>query len=316
VLSLFVILIALFLVSIALVAMDHHVAAVEKAGRLLKIYMRKVNAKRWADDREEMVAASLIFVNNEESAKEFLQAIRPRKVKAWLSSKCEIRIRETQSSGMRTEFIINKRSEIQDVDVRAYFTGTHQESTASPSTQHTAPPPTQPTAPPPTQPTAPLPTQPTAPLPTQSTQPTQPTAPPPTQPTQPTASVPVRGKLLAKAKGSLFEQSARQQQRVLKAAAPALKAAVESMICVDNGNVSYDDVVQLAASKKTQTKAMDKKSLADSGIVQAQVQLYLHVPAGKAKKREKKRILSTISREFTLEELNEVVFRGRAKVSI
>jgi hypothetical protein len=286
VLSLFVILIALFLVSIALVAMDHHVAAVEKAGRLLKIYMRKVNAKRWADDREEMVAASLIFVNNEESAKEFLQEIRPRKVKAWLSSKCEIRIRETQSSGMRTEFIINKRSEIQDVDVRAYFTGTHQESTASPSTQHTAPPPTQPTAP------------------------------PPTQPTQPTASVPVRGKLLAKAKGSLFEQSARQQQRVLKAAAPALKAAVESMICVDNGNVSYDDVVQLAASKKTQRKAMDKKSLADSGIVQAQVQLYLHVPAGKAKKREKKRILSTISREFTLEELNEVVFRGRAKVSI
>jgi hypothetical protein len=82
-----------------------------------------------------------------------------------------------------------------------------------------------------------------------------------------------------------------------------LKSGVESVICVGNGQVSVDDVVLLAASKLKQAKPMDKNWLARSGIVQAQVQLYLNVPAGKEKKREKKRILSIISLQFTLEEL-------------
>lgn len=132
---------------------------------------------------------------------------------------------------------------------------------------------------------------------------------------------PKREKLLSRlsrAKISFHKVSKRQKQKVRKAVVAKLCKVIQEHVQVDGEHITYHDVLLDAAQAvdhrtRKRKRREERKESAKLPLIRKLAETY---SAGDKTKVEKRRILSTFSREFTLKELNAFVFSSGSGVKV
>lgn len=272
---------------------------------------------------------SSIFGEDRCLATAFSSILKTEQVKVWLSSECKIIYNEQQSRGMRREVAISKMSHICMNKVESYFTTEYLDNTVkmTKKQQHIEKDFTpsftgnigeQALA------QQPVPAQ--APRPVQTAVPVQgliEQAPFPAQtvPTNaPLGHPPKKSRLLSRSRNIHYSNlHKRQLQRVQAVLLNPIRKLIEQKVSIDKKYITVKDIlVDLANADSTDAQAAEqrrheKERLAGHPVVQSQVQNYC---AAINNKQEKKRILSNISPDFTLKELNTFVFTPDKNVKV
>lgn len=125
-------------------------------------------------------------------------------------------------------------------------------------------------------------------------------------------------KRLLKKRVSYDNVSKRNKQRVRRILADEICNRIRKSVAVDEENITCSDILRDIADSvdqrsKKRKRADAKQALARQPLVQKLVAEY---SSATVSKKERKRILSTISREFSLKELNNYVFSVNAGTKV
>jgi len=313
---------------------------IQTVSQYISAYKRSHNMSRKKDGERELVALQDLFKNENGVIAWFSKKFGSKGGEMWLKEFCNIEVNAQQSRGHRRELWLTKDSKFRVEGVKNYLNGnktakstnisSQQNTTGSLSFDATllfckysiqifsfpsccfftaAGSDSAQTA------------ADTAPVISDVGAPADPPAPAelsdplpaPAPPLPPAAAAAPTSKMLSrisKAKIAYDKVSKRQKLRVRQALTNQLCKIIKDTVAVDEEYVTCTDILRDVASsvdkRSRKRKRTEQKSvLAASSLVQRLAAEYV---LKKESRKDKKRILSAISREFTLKELNELVF--------
>lgn len=316
-----------------------HIGRFSKA---ITVWKRRCNMARDKEERKYVVSLERLVENGNETIKWFNKHFTSQSSLLWLQQFCKIQINPQQSRGGKRELLLSKDSQFRVLSVKDFLKGRYHGRVVPPgagdpngepsgsalpslSSMHAAA-----AVPPATDAIAAF----TAPLVAPHGEAT-PTAHAEVEVEAEVASplaeadlsehalsgATLSPRLLSrssKAKISYTDVSRRQKLRVRKALTKELCRIIKESVATDDEYITCTDVLQDVAQSidrrsRKRKRSEQKRSLAATPLVQKLAAEYV---LKKGSRKERKRILSVFSREFSLKELNSLVFLPQANTQV
>lgn len=308
---------------------------------LLTQWLKVKSFETVADGECWTIMFSDLFGEKEDLAKAFSSLTKKEVVRSWLHTDCAIKFNDQQGRAMRRELILTNRSRIEKRPVESHFSTVFLKTIRTASVKYCSQTTASPAAGTPSSP-VPTPAIPATSVPCPSAASSVPAgrtpqppatpvtparAPATSSPVAPAPTVPAAAqaalrtpRLLSRMKRTPYQLlHTRQKQRVKAKLLSPIQKMIRQHVAVDGRYITTKAILtDLAHTDSSEERAAEQRReakvlLAAHPIVQSQVQNYCAVGGDK---QEKKRILSYISPDFTLKEINMLVFTPDMNVKV